>query len=65
MELVGLVASGKEAVKAFTQHRPEVTLMDLALPNAEGLTTLRKILKIDAATCGYRNGHGRRRGQHR
>ena len=51
MELVGLVASGKEAVQAFTEHRPDITLMDLDLPGAEGLTALQEILKIDPAAC--------------
>jgi len=27
MQLVGVVASGEEAVHSFTQHRPDVTLM--------------------------------------
>jgi DNA-binding NarL/FixJ family response regulator len=51
MELVAVAASGQEAVQTFRQHRPDVTLMDLDLPHAEGLTTLREILKIDPATC--------------
>jgi two-component system NarL family response regulator len=51
MELVGLVASGKEAVQAFAEHRPDVTLMDLDLPSVAGITALREILKIDPAAC--------------
>ena len=51
MELVAAVASGEEAVQAFTQHRPDVTLMDLDLPSGAGITALQRILKIDPATC--------------
>ena len=51
MELVGVAAAGKEAVQAFTQHRPDVTLMDLDLPSAAGITAIQEILKIDPATC--------------
>ncbi len=51
MELVGIFASGDEGVATFTKHRPEVTLIDLDLPNAEGITALKKILKIDPAAC--------------
>jgi two-component system, NarL family, response regulator len=49
MELVAVVASGEEAVQAFTQHRPDVTLMDLDLPSGAGITALQRILKIDPA----------------
>jgi len=51
MELVGLVASAKEAVQAFAEHRPDVTLMDLDLPSGAGITALQEIRKIDPATC--------------
>jgi DNA-binding NarL/FixJ family response regulator len=49
MELVGAVASGEEAVQSFTQHWPDVTLMDLDIPSAAGITAIRQILKIDPA----------------
>ena len=51
MELVGAVASGEEAVQSFTEHRPDVILMDLDLPAAAGITAIRAILKIDPAAC--------------
>ena len=51
MELVGAVASGEEAVQWFTQHRPDVTLMDLDLPSGSGITAIRAILQIDPGTC--------------
>jgi DNA-binding NarL/FixJ family response regulator len=58
MELVAVAASAKEAVQAFTQHRPDVTLMDLDMPSGAGITAIREILKIDPTasvigTCTY------------
>lgn len=38
-------------VQAFTQHRPDVTLVDLDLPSGAGITAIQQILKIDPATC--------------
>ena len=51
MELVGVAASGEEAIQAFTQYRPSVTLMDLDLPSAMGITAIQEILKIDPGAC--------------
>jgi two-component system NarL family response regulator len=51
MELVGVVASGREAVEAFKQHRPDVTLMDLDLPSGSGIMAIQEIRKIDPAAC--------------
>jgi DNA-binding NarL/FixJ family response regulator len=51
MELVAVAASGKEAVQVFTEHRPDVTLMDLDLPHAEGIAGIQEILRIDPSTC--------------
>ena len=51
MELVAVVASGEEAVQAYTQHRPDVTLMDLDLPSGAGIAALQRILKIDPTAC--------------
>ena|SRR5258708_6580505 len=51
MELAAVAASGKEAVQAFTQHRPHVTLMDLDMPSGAGITALREILKVDPTAC--------------
>jgi DNA-binding NarL/FixJ family response regulator len=51
MELVGVVASGEEAVQAFAKDRPDVTLMDLDLPSGAGIAAIREILKLEPATC--------------
>jgi DNA-binding NarL/FixJ family response regulator len=51
LELAGGTGSCEEAVELFVQHRPDVTLMDLDLPDSAGITTLRRILKKDPTIC--------------
>src|SRR6202789_1786166 len=43
MELVGESANGREAIEAFRQHRPDVTLMDLQRPEMGGIDALSAI----------------------
>jgi len=40
MQLVGEAASGREAIQAFREHRPDITLMDLRLPDIGGIDTM-------------------------
>ena len=44
-------ATGAEALTAIKSERPDVILMDLALPGFDGLETIRRIRKID----GFQN----------
>ena len=44
-------ATGAEALKAIKRGRPDLILMDLALPGFDGLETIRRIRKID----GFQN----------
>lgn len=37
MELVSQASTGREAIQQFRQHRPDVTLMDLRLPDLSGV----------------------------
>jgi DNA-binding NarL/FixJ family response regulator len=41
--LVGEAANGKEAVDLFRRLRPDVTLMDLRMPQLDGITAVRQI----------------------
>lgn len=41
--LVAEASSGKDAVDLFRLHRPDVTLMDLRMPNTDGITATRII----------------------
>jgi DNA-binding NarL/FixJ family response regulator len=43
MEVVGLAASGDEAVQLFRTRQPDVTLMDLRLGTSSGLDAIRAI----------------------
>jgi DNA-binding NarL/FixJ family response regulator len=40
MELVAQASNGREAIQQFRQHRPDVTLMDLRLPDMSGIDTI-------------------------
>lgn len=40
MEMVGEAATGGEAIQLFKQHQPDVTLLDLRLPDMSGIDTL-------------------------
>jgi len=41
--LVSQAANGREAVQQFREHRPDVTLMDLRMPDLDGFEALRAI----------------------
>ena len=43
MCLVAQAANGREAIQQFREHRPDVMLMDLRLPDLSGIETLRAI----------------------
>jgi two-component system chemotaxis response regulator CheY len=45
--VVGEASNGEEAVELFQEKRPDVVLMDITMPKMDGLTALKKILKID------------------
>ena len=40
MLLVGLASSGTEAIQKFREHQPDVTLMDLRLPDLSGIDAM-------------------------
>src|SRR5215467_6266366 len=43
MELIAEAASGSEAIQEFRKHRPDVTLMDLRLPDMSGIDAMMAI----------------------
>lgn len=43
MQLVGMAGTAKEAIEAFGQMQPDVTLMDLRLPDASGISAIGSI----------------------
>ena len=44
LEVVGTAANGAEAVVAVAEHRPDVVLMDLQMPEVDGVTATRRIV---------------------
>jgi len=43
MKLIGEASSGHEAIEQFRLHRPDVTLMDLQMPDMNGVETILRI----------------------
>jgi DNA-binding NarL/FixJ family response regulator len=46
-ELVGAAADGAEAVALAAEHKPEVVLMDLLMPELDGIEATRRIVEAD------------------
>jgi two-component system, chemotaxis family, chemotaxis protein CheY len=46
-EIVGEAATGVEAVDKYRELRPEVTTLDITMPEKDGLDALREILALD------------------
>ncbi|EOW8912832.1 response regulator [Listeria monocytogenes] len=38
---------GKEAIDYFTHYQPDIVLLDLTMPNVDGIIALRKIMEIN------------------
>ena len=51
LEVAGTTGSCENAVELFIQRNPDVTLMDLDLPDSAGITVLKRILKRDPSAC--------------
>jgi two-component system NarL family response regulator len=47
LHVVAEAANGLEAVEAFQQYQPDVTLLDLRMPVMEGVEAVRRIRQID------------------
>jgi DNA-binding NarL/FixJ family response regulator len=43
MTIVGQASNGREAIESFRRHRPDVTLMDLRMPDMNGLEAIAAI----------------------
>ena len=50
-EVVAVVHSGLDAIRAYRQHKPDVVLMDFAMARLNGLTACRNILSEDPKGC--------------
>src|ERR1700761_1287486 len=45
LKLIAEAANGREAIEAFRTHRPDVALMDLQMPDVDGLEAIEVIRK--------------------
>jgi len=48
-EVVGEASNGAEAVDRFRELRPDVTTLDITMPEKDGLAALREIIALDPA----------------
>ena len=49
-EVCAEARNGREAVALATQHRPDVTILDLAMPELNGIESIRRILEVSPNT---------------
>jgi DNA-binding NarL/FixJ family response regulator len=47
LQVVAEADTGRQAVEAFERHRPDITLLDLRMPEMEGVEAVRQIRAID------------------
>jgi YesN/AraC family two-component response regulator len=40
MQVVGEASNGREAIEQFRKHRPDITLMDLQMPEMSGIDAI-------------------------
>ncbi len=45
MRVVAEASNGREAMERFREHRPDITLMDIRMPDMDGIETLAGILR--------------------
>jgi DNA-binding NarL/FixJ family response regulator len=55
MELVAEASDGREAVEQFRKHHPDVTLMDLQMPDMSGIDAMKIALRVLTAITEKRN----------
>ncbi len=49
IEVIGEAANGREAVERAIQMRPDVVLMDIGMPELDGMAATRRITKVNPA----------------
>lgn len=46
-EVVGEASNGKESVEKYQELKPDLVLMDITMPEMDGIQALKEIVKID------------------
>ncbi|WP_257505397.1 response regulator transcription factor, partial [Actinomyces sp. 594] len=47
IDVVGVGASGQEAVAGFRERRPDILLLDIQMPGGDGLDAAEQVLALD------------------
>ena len=47
VDVVGVAENGRQALELYDQHRPDIVILDIAMPEMDGLETLRHLLASD------------------
>jgi DNA-binding NarL/FixJ family response regulator len=50
MVVVAEASNGREAVELWKEHRPDVTLLDLRMPELDGVSAIKEIRELDETT---------------
>ncbi len=50
-EVVATASSGAEALEKYKQHKPQLVLLDIIMPEVTGVDTLERLLHTDAGAC--------------
>jgi DNA-binding NarL/FixJ family response regulator len=51
IDVVGHARDGREAVELWQERRPDLTLMDIAMPVLDGIAATREIRQLDDNAC--------------
>lgn len=46
-EVVGEAENGSEAIKLYTEHKPDLVTMDITMPEMDGIESVKAIKQID------------------
>ncbi|WP_371372586.1 response regulator [Sporomusa aerivorans] len=45
--VIGVAEDGSDAIKKYTELRPDIVTMDITMPEMDGITAVKEIMKID------------------